>query len=34
MPKDKSGIDYLEEAKDFQNVISNLKNLLNKDSSS
>ena len=32
MPKEKNGIDYLTEAKDFQNVINNLKTLLNKGS--
>lgn len=31
---EKSGIDFINEAKDFSNIISNLKNLLNKDKTS
>jgi hypothetical protein len=28
---EKSGIDFINEARDFSNIISNLKNLLHKD---
>jgi len=28
---EKSGIDFITEARDFSNIISNLKNLLHKD---